>query len=209
VLFARVDAIGQRMRGLVWLFVAALVFMLLCIAFVHRSQASSIKWQAAAARVAAKPFDVAFTPARVVMPFSATAPMVTPEQFAQLSEPQAVATWLTGQLETVKAGKSLEGCKDLKINAAWPTDAIGCRLSADHTRLWVWGLTRITNTNGAQQLQPVFVVYRKAEWVEGAKADWQLRSVDVSNVVPLPGLERVRWDAIPRAAGDDFAELSR
>ncbi len=133
---------------------------------------------------------------------------LTPEQAAALSTPNDVSTWLQSQTEAVSGGAPPQGCADLKLTAAWPFNAIGCRTSADRSRTWVWGLSRVESTPGLIQIQPVFVVYRRAVWSDGAPASWQLRAVDAPGQPALAGIQAVRWADVPRAAASDFPELA-
>lgn len=207
VLFHRVSLLGAHMPKL-WLnlclSILALVAALWVILGARDGEARSI------ARLAhrAQGWLAAGTPAPIVGAPRASWPGLTPEQAAVLSTPDAVSTWLQSQLATIGSGAPLQGCADLKITAAWPASAIGCRTSADKARVWVWGLSRVENTPGLIQIQPVFVVYRHAVWSEGAVPSWQLRAVDAPGIPALAGAQVVRWGDVPRGAATDFPELA-
>ena len=213
VLFARINALRARLPSMANRAAIAVLLLPASIYFANRLHVHAAEWAQAAARLAAKPFaPTVDKPYYALAIPHATSPALTPDQTQGLHDASIVSAGLLGQLDTtIRANKPLQGCRNLKLTDAWPADAIGCRTSADKSRIWVWGLAKAGSSYSGVQLQPVFVVYRLGQWSESDSKTWELRAVDfggMSNVRPLEGLQTTRWAAIPRAATADFAELS-
>lgn len=207
VLYQRVSLLGARTPRLLLNLFASLILLLAALWVVASMRDGESRVVASlAGRVQA--WLATGTPAPIVATPHASWPGLTVDDAQALSTPDAVSSWLQSQLSTVSRGGSLAGCVDLKITAAWPTSSIGCRVSADKSRVWVWGLARIESAPGLIQIQPVLAIFRHALWTEGSAVAWQLRDVEVPGIQPLAGLQSVRWADVPRAAAADFPELA-
>lgn len=100
----------------------------------------------------------------------------------------------------------IEGCKPWKLTDPWlgkSADEIGCRLSKDKSRLWIWGVIK----DSPSSFQPVFTVIRYGKWRAGDDEHFELRQLLGSGLGSLPSVVTITQGDVAHALRDDFSEL--
>lgn len=101
----------------------------------------------------------------------------------------------------------IEGCKDWKLTQTWMgsrADEIGCRLSKDKSRLWVWGFI----DDGYNGKKPVFTVFRYGKWTGKDSEHFEIRQISGDGLRDLPGIQSINQRDVVNALNQDFKELT-
>lgn len=209
VLLAQVDVLRHKSRAAIAIGAFGLVLLIAAVWLAPRLGAgagklagwitSGVETMTAKAGPVADPVKAP----RMIRASFAPGARFDPAQVATLQE---VGQAMDAQIAELKAGKGvMEGCDTTKkITDPWAgeNDTVPrCRLSADKSRLWVWGIAKPDN----YRIAPILGVIR----VNEATKTHEFVNVDLAGVARLPGKTGIDPLLIPRAIRADFQELSQ